>query len=70
MRHTKQTLDKTIEETMQELGRGIDQAQEIASGAPLIVLDNPKKFPVMQERLKAFAICVKGDGGESFLKGK
>lgn len=62
---TSQTLERNIDENKQGLLRGINQVKEIASGAPLIVLDNPRKYTIMQARLQAFGACARGDNGES-----
>ena len=64
------TLENKIEQNKQELGHRINLTEEIAIGAALATLDDPKKVPVMQERLKAFAACVRRGGGESCLKGE
>lgn len=67
---TEETLGQKIKTTQEDLGREIDHAQTIATGAPLVILDNPKKVARMQESLKAYAACVKSGGGASCLKGK
>ena len=67
---TENALEKKLEQAKQELGQGIDRAQAVATGSALAILDDPKKVAPMQERLKAFAACVRGGGGESCLKGK
>jgi len=66
----EKTLEQKIEKTKQELGRGINHAQTIAAGAPLVILDDPKKVSLMQECLKAYAACITSGGGASCLKGK
>lgn len=66
----RETPENKIKPTKQELDHRINLTQEIAIGAALAILDDPKKVPLMQERLKAFAACVRGGGGESCLKGK
>ena len=58
-----QTLHQKLEQSKKELMRGIHQAKEIASGAPLIVLDDSKKFQVMKARLETFGAYVNADGG-------
>ena len=67
---TKEALEKKLYQRTRQLDARIRHTQVIATGAPLLVLDNPKKFLLMEARLRAFAACVKGDGGESCLKGK
>lgn len=66
----EETLGQKIKKTKEDLGSEIDHAQTIATGAPLVILDNPKKVARMQESLKAYAACVKSGGGASCLKGK
>jgi len=66
---TGETLENEIEQTKQELGHRINLTQGIIAEAALAFVDDPKKVPLMQERLKAFVACVRADGGES-LKGK
>lgn len=66
----EKTLDQKIETSKQELSREINQAQTIAAGAPLVILDDPNKVSLMQERLKAYAACITSGGGASCLKGK
>ena len=66
----RETLDKKIQQTKMVLGYRINQTQGIAAGSALVIIDDTKKVPLMQEKLKAFAACVRGDGGESCLKGK
>ena len=63
-------LQQQLEHVQQDVGNGINQAQALAAGAALIIVQDPKKLPKMQERLKVFAACVRGDGGESCLEGK
>ena len=67
---TREALENKIEQATEELGNRINRTQEIAAGAALVLVDDPKKVPLMQEKLKVFAACVRGDGGEGCLKGK
>ena len=67
---TEETLGQKIEKTKEDLGREIDHAQTIAAGAPLVILDDPKKVSLMQESLKAYAACITSGGGASCLEGK
>ncbi|KAG0125114.1 hypothetical protein HOY82DRAFT_617075 [Tuber indicum] len=67
---TKTELSSRIEETKAELGKGISHTLAMALGALLVYIDDSKKLPVMQERLKAFGACVRGDGGEGCIKDK
>ncbi|KAG0129046.1 hypothetical protein HOY82DRAFT_671304 [Tuber indicum] len=60
---------KDLNEARIDLTKGINQAQLIAAGAPLVVLNDPKKLGIMQERLKAFAAGVRGGGGDNCILG-
>jgi len=64
----KNELKGQINEVHNELAKGINQAQFLATGAPLIFINDPRKIPVMQERLRVFGACVRGGGGESCIQ--
>jgi len=66
----KNDLHSQITEVKNDLAKGINQAQFLATGAPLVLINDPKKYDMMQQRLKAFAACVRGDGGDECIKGK
>ncbi|KAG0125754.1 hypothetical protein HOY82DRAFT_542947 [Tuber indicum] len=70
IKETKTELSTRIEEAKADLGKGINQTQVMALGAPLVFMNDPKKLPVMQERLKVFGACIRGGGGEDCIKGK
>ncbi|KAG0642981.1 hypothetical protein HOY80DRAFT_1035333 [Tuber brumale] len=61
-------VKKDLNEAKIDLAKGINQAQTIAAGAPLVVLNDPKKLGIMEERLKAFAARVRGGGGDNYVK--
>ena len=61
---------KDIKEARIDLTKGINQAQFLATGAPLVLMNNPKRFDMMQQKLKAFGECVRGGGGDECIKGK
>ena len=59
-----------LEEARANLTKSINRAQFLATGASLVLVKDPKKFEMMQERLKAFAACVRDGGGDECFKGK
>lgn len=66
----KNDLGAQINEARTDLTKGINQAQFLATGAPLVFLNDPKKMDMAKQRLKSFGACVRGGGGEDCINGK
>ena len=66
----KNNLGKDIKEARTDLTKGINQLQFLVTYAPLVLIEDLKKFDMMQQRLKAFHACVRGGGTDECIKSK
>ena len=60
---SERKTNKRLNDVQNELARGINQAQVLAAGAPLMTVEDPAKRVLLQARLKAFATNIR-NGGE------
>ena len=62
-------METRLEQAEARLSEGIYQSQQIAVGSVIVALEKREQVPLMRERLKLFAACVRGNGGEACFKG-